>query len=89
MTVLHHHRESVVKSWQEQLELVWSGTGNQGYKLTLPEAVGPKWREVTLDDLRYACAVVSAARFTSTHQSMIDGGLIFHTAINMQFSSLF
>ena len=61
--VLHKHREVVVKAWQEELEQVLSGVGNSGYALTLPEAVGPKWREVTLDDLRYACAVVSAARF--------------------------
>lgn len=51
-------QEKNVKDWQEYLKNLHNGALNPDIEITVAEAVGNA--TVSLDDLRYACAVVSA-----------------------------
>ena len=53
-------QEKNVRDWQEYLQLLKNGGLNPDIELTVEEAVGNA--HVSIEDLRYACAIVSARR---------------------------
>ena len=53
-------REDRIASYAEHMRRLLTDDPTQSLPFTLPEAVGRKWRNITLEDLRYACALVSA-----------------------------